>query len=106
MAFILGWPANEIVIPIIIMTYLASGTLTDYTNLFELKNLFIDNGWTATTALCTMLFSIIHFPCATTCLTIYKETGSLKWTSAAFLIPAAAGIIVCFTANTVMQIVL
>lgn len=105
MAFILGWPANEIVIPIMIMTYMATGTLTDYSSLADLKYLFIDNGWTMTTALCTMLFSIVHFPCATTCLTVYKETKSIKWTSAAFLIPAAAGITVCFTANIIMSLI-
>ncbi|MDO4482638.1 MAG: ferrous iron transport protein B [Bacillota bacterium] len=106
MAFILGWPANETVIPLIIMTYLSAGTLTDYSSLAELKTLFIDNGWTASTALCTMLFSIIHFPCATTCLTIYKETGSMKWTGAAFLIPTAAGITVCLAANTIMNLIM
>ena len=105
-AFILGWPANEIVIPIIIMTYMATGTLTDYSSLAELKSLFIDNGWTITTALCTMLFSIVHFPCATTCLTVYKETKSIKWTCAAFIIPTLAGILVCFTANIVLSIAL
>ena len=105
-AFILGWPANEIVIPIIIMTYMATGTLTDYSSLAELKFLFIDNGWTITTALCTMLFSIVHFPCATTCLTVYKETKSIKWTCAAFIIPTLAGILVCFTANIVLSIAL
>ncbi|MBQ4339403.1 MAG: ferrous iron transporter B, partial [Firmicutes bacterium] len=96
----------EIVIPIIIMTYMATGTLTDYSSLAELKFLFIDNGWTITTALCTMLFSIVHFPCATTCLTVYKETKSIKWTCAAFIIPTLAGILVCFTANIVLSIAL
>ena len=105
-AFILGWPANEIVIPIMIMTYMATGTLTDYGSLAELKLLFIDNGWTAATALCTMLFSMIHFPCATTTLTVYKETKSIKWTAAAFIIPTLAGILVCFTANKVLNVVL
>ena len=73
MAFILGFPANEIVIPIIIMSYMSGGSLTEYENLIELKNLLINNGWTITTAICTMLFTIFHFPCGTTCLTIKKR---------------------------------
>ena len=84
---------------------MATGTLTDYSSLAELKLLFIDNGWTAATALCTMLFSMIHFPCATTTLTVYKETKSIKWTAAAFIIPTLAGILVCFTANKVLNVV-
>ena len=96
MAFILGLPANEIVMPIIIMTYMATGTLTEMDSVWELHNLLVSNGWTWLTAVCTMLFSLMHFPCATTCLTIKKETGSLKWTAAAFLLPTAIGLIVCF----------
>lgn len=96
MAFILGLPANEIVMPIIIMTYMATGTLTEMDSVWELHNLLVSNGWTWLTAVCTMLFSLMHFPCATTCLTIKKETGSLKWTAAAFLLPTAIGLIACF----------
>lgn len=97
MAFILGLPANEIVMPIIIMSYMATGTITDMSSVWELRTLLVNNGWTWLTAICTMLFSLMHFPCATTCITIYKETGSLKWTAAAFAIPTIIGIIVCFT---------
>lgn len=96
MAFILGFPANEIVIPIILMAYLAGGQMMEYESLASLKTILTDHGWTSVTALCTMLFSLLHFPCGTTCMTIRKETGSLKWTAAAFLIPTMAGIIVCF----------
>ncbi len=96
MAFILGFPANEIVIPIILMAYLAGGQMMEYESLTSLKTILTDHGWTSVTALCTMLFSLLHFPCGTTCMTIRKETGSLKWTAAAFLIPTATGIIVCF----------
>ena len=95
MAFILGFPANEIVIPIIIMTYMATGSITDL-DTFQLRTLLVDNGWTATTALCTLLFCLLHFPCGTTCLTIKKETASWKWTAAAFIIPTVCGIVVCF----------
>ncbi len=96
MAFILGFPANEIVIPIILMAYLSTGTLTDYESLDSLRLLLLDHGWTWLTAVCTMLFSLIHFPCSTTCMTIHKETGSFKWTFLAFALPTAVGMLVCF----------
>ncbi len=102
MAFILGFPANEIVIPLIIMSYMASGSIFDFDSLLELKALLINNGWTWVTAISTMLFTLFHFPCATTCLTIRKETESFKWTIISFLLPTVVGIIVCFVfANTV-----
>ena len=96
MAFILGFPANEIVIPIIIMSYSATGMLTEYSSLSSLHSLFICHGWTWVTAVCVMLFSLMHWPCGTTCMTIKKETQSVKWTALAFAIPTAAGFIVCF----------
>ncbi|QAT60857.1 ferrous iron transport protein B [Acidilutibacter cellobiosedens] len=102
MAFILGFPANEIVVPIIIMSYMATGTLTDYQNLAQLHALFVAHGWTWLTAMCVMLFSLLHWPCGTTCLTIQKETQSAKWTVLGFAIPTVTGIIVCFlVANTI-----
>jgi ferrous iron transport protein B len=102
MAFILGFPANEIVVPIIIMSYMAAGTLTELENLSELHELFVSHGWTWLTAVCTMLFALMHWPCGTTCLTIRKETQSLKWTLISFAIPTAAGIAVCLiVANAV-----
>jgi len=96
MAFILGFPANEIVIPIIIMTYMAQGSMQDYESLDQLHLLLTENGWTWLTALCTMLLCLLHFPCGTTCLTIKKETGSWKWTSLAFALPAVTGLAICF----------
>ncbi len=96
MAFILGFPANEIVIPIIIMAYLATGSITDFESLVQLKALLVNNGWTWVTAVCTMLFSLMHWPCSTTCLTIKKETQSLKWTAVSFLVPTIMGMAVCF----------
>ena len=75
LAFILGFPANEIVVPIIIMSYLSTGVMTDFTSLIELKQLLVNNGWTITTAICTILFSLMHWPCSTTCLTIKKADG-------------------------------
>ncbi|NMA68625.1 MAG: ferrous iron transporter B, partial [Desulfitobacterium sp.] len=96
LAFILGLPANEIVIPVLLMSYLATGQLTDFTSLAELKNILIANGWTWLTAINTMLFALLHWPCGTTLLTIYKETGSKKWTLLGFLIPTAVAFLVCF----------
>ena len=101
LAFILGFPANEIVIPIIIMIYTASGTLVEYDSLSSLYNLFVENGWTWVTELCTMIFSLMHFPCSTTCLTIYKETKSLKWTLLSFILPTILGILLCMAINAI-----
>lgn len=103
-AFILGLPANEIVIPIIIMAYMATGSITGYQSLTELHTLFVENGWTWVTALCVMLFSLFHFPCATTCLTIKKETQSIKWTLISFLLPTVVGIIVCFLVSNLASL--
>lgn len=95
-AFLLGLPANEIVLPIIIMSYLASNTMLELESLETLRNLLVTNGWTWLTALNVMLFSLMHFPCGTTLLTIRKETQSWKWTFLAFLIPTTVGITVTF----------
>lgn len=103
MAFILGFPANEIVIPIIIMSYMATGSLLELESLTELRNLLISNGWTWHTAVCVMLFSLMHWPCSTTCLTIRKETQSLKWTLISFLVPTATGITICFVFTTIVR---
>ena len=104
MAFILGFPANEIVVPIIIMTYMATGTLTDMSNLAELHTLLTENGWTWLTAVCTMLFSLMHWPCSTTCMTIKKETQSVKWAAVSFLVPALAGMVICFVTASAVRL--
>lgn len=96
MAFLLGFPANEIVIPIIIMSYLAAGSLLDLGSLEQLQALLVGHGWTWLTAVCVMLFSLNHFPCGTTLLTIYRETRSAGWTAVAFIIPTLTGIAICF----------
>lgn len=96
MAFILGFPANEIVVPIIIMSYMATGSLLELDSLSQLKELLLDNGWSWLTAICMMLFCLMHWPCSTSCLTIKKESGSWKWTGLAFIIPTLAGIVICF----------
>lgn len=104
MAFILGFPANEIVIPIIMMAYMANGSLTEYTSLAQLKELLVDHGWTWVTALCTMIFSLMHWPCSTTCMTIKKETQSIKWTALAVVLPTAAGALLCFLISSLAKL--
>jgi len=91
LAFILGLPANEIVLPIMIMCYVSAGTMLELDSLQALQALLVDNGWTRLTALSVMLFSLLHYPCGTTLLTIHKETNSLKWTVLAALIPLDSG---------------
>ena len=95
LAFVLGFPANEIVIPILLMGYLSTGTLTAYTGLAELKLLLVQNGWTWETALCATVFTLFHFPCGTTSATIYRETGSVKWTALAVALPTLTGFLLC-----------
>ena len=106
MAFILGFPANEIVVPIMIMGYMATNNLTDFNNLVELKELLVNNGWTWITALSFIVFSLFHFPCSTTCLTIKSETRSLKWTIFSFLLPTGIGIVICFLVNNILKLFL
>lgn len=100
LAFILGFPANEIVVPIIIMAYMAEGSLLEINDLSVLRELFRANGWTWITAVSTILFSLMHWPCSTTCLTIRKETQSIKWTLISWLVPTVTGIVVCFLFTT------
>ena len=101
LAFILGFPANEIVLPIMLMTYLCQGTLVETQGLDSLRALLVANGWTLKTAACVALFSLFHWPCSTTTLTVYKETRSLKWTAVAVLLPTLAGAALCaLTAGT------
>ena len=103
LAFLLGFPANEIVIPIIMMTYMSTGALSDYESLSALKVILIDNGWTWLTALNVMIFSIVHFPCSTTCLTIKKETMSNKWTFVSIALPTVIGMIICTLTNLIFS---
>ena len=95
LGFLLGLPANEIVLPVILMIYTAGGSLAEIGDTAALGALLTQNGWTAGTAACVMLFSLMHWPCSTTLLTIKKETGSLGWTVLAAVIPTAVGVIVC-----------
>ncbi|WP_252235447.1 ferrous iron transport protein B [Clostridium sp. ZS1] len=104
MAFILGFPANEIVIPIIIMSYMATGSIIELNSTAQLHSLLVENGWTWLTAVCVMLFSLMHWPCSTTCLTIKKETQSLKWTTISFLVPTITGITICFIVTSIVRL--
>ena len=103
-AFILGLPANEIVLPIILMCYLKNTSLTSIEDTFTIGQILIQNGWTFLTAINVMIFTVLHFPCATTLLTIKKETGSLKWTFFSFLIPTVCGIVICISTTFLFNI--
>ncbi len=95
LAFILGLPANEIVLPLIIMAYTAGGTLVEMNDLSALQNLLVANGWTSVTALCVLIFCLMHWPCATTLMTIKKETGRVGWTLLSAALPTVAGLLCC-----------
>ena len=106
LGFILGLPANEIVLPVILMIYTAGGSLAEIGDTAALGALLTQNGWTAVTAACAMLFSLLHWPCSTTLLTIKKETGSLGWTVLGAILPTAVGVLACALVNLVSGIVL
>lgn len=105
-AFILGIPANEIVLPIILMGYMGSGTLVNLESTAEIGRILIENGWTLITAINVMIFTLLHFPCTTTLLTIKKEAGNIKWSIIAFLLPTICGIILCMLTNFVWNLVM
>lgn len=104
-AFILGIPANEIVLPIILMCYLGGNSLINMDDLTSIGNILVNNGWTILTAINVMLFTVLHFPCTTTLLTIKKETGSLKWTILSFILPTVCGILLCMFTNLIYNLV-
>ena len=105
-AFLLGIPANEIVIPILLMYYSQSGMLVESSGIVELGEILRNNGWTIITALCAILFSLNHFPCATTLWTIAKETKSVKWTTVSFLLPTLVGVVICVLINMIANLFL
>lgn len=94
-AFLLGFPANETVLPIALMLYASKGTMTGYDSLEQLHGILLQNGWTVVTAVCVMIFTVMHFPCSTACITFYKETRSLRWTLIAIALPTLCGILCC-----------
>lgn len=99
--FILGIPANEIVLPIILMCYLQGSSLVNIDDTFKIGMILKQNGWNILTAINVMIFTVFHFPCATTLLTIKKETGSVKWTLISFAIPTVIGIVFCMLTNLI-----
>lgn len=103
-AFILGIPANEIVLPIILMCYLGGNTLVNLEDTASIGQILIQNGWTILTAINVMIFTVLHFPCTTALLTIKKETGSWKWTFISFLLPTVCGIVICMCTTLVYNI--
>lgn len=104
MAFILGFPANETVVPIMLMSYTSSATLMDYSSLKQLGTLLVANGWNIQTAISFLILCMFHFPCSTTCMTIYKETKSVKLTLFSFVLPTIIGIILCMLVALVFMI--
>ena len=104
LAFILGLPANEIVIPIIMMCYVSGGSLGGRASLPELKNLLVSHGWNTVTAINTVIFTVFHWPCSTTLLTVKKETGKARCAIAAALIPTVIGTVLCIAVNLVSHI--
>ncbi|ACL69031.1 nucleoside recognition domain-containing protein [Halothermothrix orenii] len=104
LAFILGLPANEIVIPILVMSYLSAGTMLEPESANALRDILVNNGWTWVTALATMLFSLLHFPCGTTLLTIRKETQSIKWTIFTFILTTSIAIVVTFVVVQLIEL--
>ncbi len=106
LAFLLGFPANEIVMPVIFMAYLSQGSLVDPGDFASMRTLLLSHGWTWMTAVSMILFSLFHWPCSTTLLTVRKETGSLRWTALAALLPTAAGILLCMLFTGVCRLLL
>lgn len=103
-AFILGLPANEIVLPIILMSYMAKGCLVSLEDNYLIGNILVQNGWTILTAINVMIFTLLHFPCSTTLLTIKKETGSWKWAFISFLLPTVCGMVICMCTTFVWNV--
>lgn len=102
--FILGLPANEIVLPIILMGYMQSNSLIHMDDTFAIGNILLNNNWNFLTAINVMIFALMHFPCSTTLMTIKKETGSWKWTFASFVIPTVCGIVTCMATTFIWNI--
>lgn len=104
-AFILGIPANEIVLPIILMSYMSTGSLVNLEDTYSIGQILVQNGWTILTAINVMIFTLLHFPCSTTLITIKKETKSIKWTLLAFALPTVCGILICFVTTFIYNLV-
>lgn len=104
-AFILGLPANEIVLPIILMSYMQTGVLVDLEDTYSIGQILIQNGWTLITGINVMIFTLLHFPCSTTLMTIKKETSKWKWSIIGFLLPTVCGFIICMCTNLIWNLI-
>lgn len=104
-AFILGLPANEIVLPIILMSYIGQGSLVNIEETMAIKDILLANGWTLLTGINVMIFTLLHFPCGTTLLTIKKEAGGWKWAILSFVLPTVCGVVLCMLTTLVWNIV-
>ena len=102
-SFILGIPANEIVLPIVLMTYSDNKELLSIESAEIISRILIENNWSIKTAICFIMFSVFHFPCATTLITIYKETKSIKWLLLSFVLPTALGVTICAIINNIFN---
>jgi ferrous iron transport protein B len=106
LAYIIAIPANEIVVPTLLMVYMGGSMMSELESMSELRTLLVDrNGWTMLTAVNLMLFALLHNPCATTIITIYKETLSAKWAAVGALMPLAIAFIVTFLTATIWRMV-
>ena len=103
-AFILGLPANEIVLPIILMSYIGQGSLVSMEENMAIRQILVQNGWTLLTGINVMLFTLLHFPCGTTLLTIKKEAGGWKWAILSFALPTVCGIVLCMFTTLVWNV--
>ena len=104
-AFLLSCPANELFLPLLLMGYLSTGVLAEPEDLVALGQLLSDSGWNGVTAVCVLLFTLFHWPCTTTCLTVWRETGTIRWAIAAALIPTLLGSVVCLAVASVARVV-
>ncbi|MGI6011404.1 MAG: ferrous iron transport protein B [Ruminococcus sp.] len=105
LSFILGFPANEIVLPIMVMIYTNQNHLMELADISSLRSLLLSQGWNTTTLICFLIFSLLHWPCSTTCLTIKKETGSIKWMLVSIFFPTACGILLCTVFHTTVCLI-
>ena len=103
-SFILGIPANEIVLPIVLMTYSDNKELISIESSQIISKILIENDWSVKTAICFIMFSVFHFPCATTLITVFKETKSFKWMLLSFVIPTTLGVTICAILNCIFSI--
>ena len=104
LAFLLGIPANEIVIPILVVIYSSASSIGAEVSTDYISALFAENGWTAVTAICTAIFALFHWPCSTSLITVYKETKSLRCTILAFIIPTVVGLLLCAAVSSISRI--